>query len=101
MKSDNYRAICLTSSICKLFDALVIEREYDKLLTSDLQFAYKKGHSTDLNIMILKDTVSYYLSNDTPVYCCMIDASKAFDRLNIIKIVNILLQRNINPSVMI
>jgi hypothetical protein len=43
----------------------------------------------------LKETVSYYLSNDSPVYCVMLDATKAFDRVNYCKLFNELQKRNL------
>jgi len=33
-------------------------------------------------IFLLKQTVSYYVSKDTPVFSAFLDASKAFDKNN-------------------
>jgi len=50
------------------------------LATTDSQFGFKPKHGTDMCIFLLKYTVSYYLSKDTPVFSAFLDASKAFDR---------------------
>jgi hypothetical protein len=43
---DNYRGISLCSSICKLFDLVIIDKYKVELSTSNLQFGFKNGHST-------------------------------------------------------
>ena len=50
--------------------------------TTDNQFGLKEGHSTDHCIFALKNILQYYKSNNSPVYSCFLDASKAFDRVN-------------------
>ena len=55
-------------------------------LTSDLQFAYKQNHSTSMCTLTLKEVVKYYTSRQGQVYCCLLDASKAFDRVRFDKL---------------
>ena len=45
---DNYRGISLSNSINKVFDYVIIELYQDKLISFDMQFAYKTQHSTAL-----------------------------------------------------
>ncbi len=52
------------------------------LYTNDNQFAYKKGHSTDICIYLLKEALRFYTKHCSPIYVCFLDASKAFDKLN-------------------
>ena len=40
--SENYRAIALCNSICKLVDIILIEQYSDALYTSDLQIGFKR-----------------------------------------------------------
>ena len=65
--SNNYRSIALCSIIGKLIDLVLLNKLADKLVTSDLQFGFKKGHSTSMCTQLLKETVSYYTSNDSSV----------------------------------
>ena len=49
---------------------------------------------------VLKEVVSHYNSNASNVFACSLDATKAFNRVNCVKPVNPLLERNL-PSVII
>jgi hypothetical protein len=60
--SANYRGIAISSVFTKLFDNIVLLRYSEKLISSPLQFGFKKGHSTNLCTMVLKETIAYYLS---------------------------------------
>ena len=94
---ENYRGIALCSSLYKLFELVLIQVQGHKLDTSDMQYAYKHGHSTTMATTVLKDTVNHFITNGSSVYCCFIDASKAFDRLRHDLLFELLLQRNVNP----
>ena len=97
ISSDNYRGICLCSSIVKVIDMIMLKRSGDKLQTSGLQFAYKPGMSTTMSTTIVKEVASYYNSNGSPVYACLLDASKAFDRIRYDKLFQTLLDRKFPP----
>ena len=98
--SNNYRGICLSSIICKIIDLIILGRYLDKLSSSQLQFGFKSGCSTNMCTLLVKETVNYYTHNSSSVYCCLLDATKAFDRINYNKLFNLLIHRNI-PSVVI
>ena len=42
----HYRGIALSSLFCKLFNACIIGKHYEKLYSNSLQFAYKPNAST-------------------------------------------------------
>ncbi len=50
--------------------------------------------STTMCSTVLKEVVQYYKSNDSPVYGCVLDASKTFDRIKYDKLFEILLERH-------
>ena len=91
--SRNYRGIALTSSVNKVLEWIIILKHGDTLTTSNLQFAYKKEHSTSMCTLSLKEVARYYTARQGQVYCCMIDATKAFDRIRYDKLFTILIQR--------
>ena len=95
-KSSNYRGIALISALSKLNDIILKERYGKKYLyTSNFQFAYKEHHSTIMCYNVVKETANYYLRNNSNVYCCMLDASKAFDYVHYDKLFTILRQRGL------
>ena len=65
--------------------------------TSDNQFGFKEKLSTNMCTFALNETISYYTKNGSKVYALFLDASKAFDRLNYVKLFNKLLQKKMCP----
>ena len=83
----------------KLFDIIVLEEQHHSLITDELQFGFKKNASTVLCTSLLMETVEYYNDNDTD-YLLLRDASKAFDRVEYVKLFTILRDRKICPIVL-
>ena len=79
---DNYRPIAIASTISKLLEKILLDRLSNYLLTSSHQFGFKPKHSTDACIYVLKEAVDFYVGQQSSVYLCFLDASKAFDRVN-------------------
>ena len=92
--SDNYRGIALTSCINKVLDWVILLKYANYLKTSNLQFAYKERNSTALCTLALKEVAKYYTSRRDRVYCCLLDATKAFDRVRFDKLFEILIVDN-------
>ena len=94
---DNYRGISLSNSINKVFDYVIIELYQNTLVSSDMQFAYKSQHSTALCTcsVVYLETLQYYRQYGSQVYSCLLDASKAFDRIHYGKLFNILISRKL------
>ena len=92
---DNYRGIALCSALCKVIDILIIDKYSEKLLTSELQFSFKSEHSTNMCTSIFKEVCSYYKARNTDVFVCLLDASKAFDRVHYGKLFELLNKRKV------
>ena len=73
--SSNYRGIALSSIF---FDQIILSRYADKLCASDLQFRFKRHHSTSMCTMVLKEAILYYANNYSSVFCILLDGTKAF-----------------------
>ena len=97
--SDNYRPIAIATSFSKIIESLIHKRIDGFLSTADNQFGFRKHHSTDLCIFVLKDVVNYYLSLNTPVFMCFLDIKKAFDRVNHFNLFKKLLDRGVPPYI--
>ena len=61
--------------------------------STDMQFRFKQCHSTILCSLIFKEIVKHYLNGGSNVYSCMLDASKAFDRVYYGNLFRILLKK--------
>jgi len=93
--SDNYRGICLCSSLTKVYEWVLVTKYADKLCSSNLQFSFKEDHSTVNCCLTLKEVIKYYNNRGSDVYACVLDASKAFDRVQHDKLFELLKQRGI------
>ena len=54
--SANYRGIAICSVFNKVFDNVLLQRYSDLLISTDLHYGFKGGHSTNLRTMVLKET---------------------------------------------
>jgi Reverse transcriptase (RNA-dependent DNA polymerase) len=93
--SNNYRRITLSSIFGKIFYIIFINKHYDDLSTSELQFGLKKKRSMNHCSMVLKETIAYYVQQDSMVYCTMLDVTKAFDRVQYCKLFRLLVDRKL------
>ena len=98
--SENYRGIALSSILGKVFDLIIIQRYGHALSSSDLQFSFKETHSTVMCSAAIKEVTSHYLHNKSYVYACMLDATKAFDKVSFSKLFALLLKRDI-PAIIL
>ena len=93
-----YRGISLSHSINKVFDYVIIELYRENLMSYDLQFAYKTQHSTALCSVVHLETLQYYRQNGSQVFSCLLDASKAFDRIHYGNLFNMLFYRSLSQN---
>ena len=92
---NNYRPITLSSSTSEEFQHIILLRPEEYLWTTDNQFGFTSGHSTDLCIYALSELIEYFKSRSTSVYVAFLDASKAFDRMSHWSLFGKLIDRNV------
>ena len=78
---NNYRGITISPIASKVFEHVLKNKFAHHLGTSFYQFGFKKGKSTMHALFCLRETINYYISHGSHVFCSFLDASKAFDRL--------------------
>ena len=72
--SKNYRSIAISSLILKVFDNCILLL-FGQLLSNDaLQCSWA-----------VHETISYRLRRGSSVFCCLLDFSKAFNKVNFVK----------------
>lgn len=97
--SSNYRAIALSSPLAKILDWVILHKCSDILITSDNQYGFKEHSSTTQCTFSLMETVNYFKTNNSDAYVLLLDASQAFDKVNYVKLFNLLMKRSVNPLV--
>ena len=85
------------NSINKLFDYVIIDLRGDTLLTLEMQVGFKPKHSITLCTTVLKEIINYYVRRNSIIYCCFLDASKAFDKIHLGKLFKTLISKK-RPS---
>ena len=98
--SDNYRSIALSSILSKILDKVILAKCKAALKTSDHQFGFKERHSTHQCSFIVNEVITEYLRQGSSMYICLLDASKAFDRLAYVQLFSELSKRHLCPFVM-
>ena len=79
----NYRPVSLTSVPCKIMERVVsahiIEYLVDSSVLSPHQFGFRKGHSTEDQLLLFYGQVSRWVDRGDSVDVVFLDFSKAFD----------------------
>ena len=97
--STNYRAIALSSIFGKLLDHIILHKNHEHFSTSCYQFGFKAKHSTGMCTFVVNETIQYYLNRNNDVYCTLLDATKAFDRVEYVRLFRCLIEKGICPIV--
>ena len=88
--SCNVRAIALSNPRAKVFDWIILNKQSSVFETCDLQFGFKAKSSTSKCSFALMET-NYFQSNNSEVHVLLLDATRAFDRVNYVKLFQLLI----------
>ena len=77
--SNNYRPIAIATITSKVLESLILVKCEEFLYTSDNQFGFKSGHSTEFCIYTLQEYIEVYKRRNTIVFVTFLDA---FDRID-------------------
>ena len=98
--SANYRGIALASSLSKILEWCIILGNPKVFSSCDFQFGFKRGVSTSMCTQFLKNVVHHYNRGGSPVYCCLLDASKAFGLVDHEVLFSKLITRDLHPAIL-
>ena len=93
--SKNYRAIAISSLILKILDICVLLLVGHLLSSDDLQFGFQKGCSTLQCTWAVQETIGHFVRNESDVFVCLLDFSKAFDKVNFEELFKKLMERKV------
>ena len=97
--SEKYRGIALSAICNKLFEYIILLKYGHMLCAGDLQFAYKADSSTKQCTWMAREVITYYNNNGSDVYSCLLDCSKAFDRIRHDKLLRKLVSKGLPPVI--
>ena len=91
----NYRPVSIIYIIAKIFESLISLR-FGYLFSSHTnQFGFCAGGGCNKAMFVFNNTVKYFREKNSNVYICVLDITKAFDRLNHFSIFQCLLERGL------
>ena len=79
--SSNYRPITLSNLLSQLLEKLILLKIDHLLTTDDLQFGFKRRHSTSHAVFVLRSCIDYYVKHGSSTIVTFLDCSKAFDKV--------------------
>ena len=98
--SDSYRPIMQSSCILKLAEMCILYVLDSRIPLNTRQCGYTKNVSAADPTLLLKETVyKYCVEKKFVAFALFVDLSKAFDRVNHLKLGNILLKKRVPPDV--
>ena len=77
-----------------------MKEQCTSLSTDVLQFEFKPHSSTTICTSLLRDTIEHYNEYGNECYLLLLDASKAFDRVDYVKLFRIVRDRKLCPIVL-
>ena len=98
--SNNYRSIAISSVILKLLDWVIILLYEVSLQVDTLQFSYQPNCSTTMCTWMVIETIDYFLRNNSEVFICTMDMTKAFDKVKHSILFQKLLKRHVPPIIL-
>ena len=81
--ANNFRPVAIAIILSKLFEHIILHICSKVFKTSDNQFGFKAKVLSDMCVFTLKQLISSYHKQSSPVYCAFLDASKVFIELTI------------------
>jgi len=66
----------------KILEHVLLNRLQEHLKAAVNQFGFKRGHSTLMPTLLLKELLKFCIDHGSTMFVCFLDANKAFDRVD-------------------
>ena len=97
--SENFRPVMSSSVTFKLLEYCLLPVLNKHIDLNKRQFGFRKDASCFSTVTIFKEIVHSYKSEKSNVYCCMVNFTKAFDRVDAKLLVRKLKQTSVPPLI--
>lgn len=91
----NYRGISLLDTIMKLFTGIIADSICDLVPINEQQQGFRKKRSTTDAIYVIRQIIEKAIEFNNPVFMCFVDLIKAFDKIKLSDVTNILKEPNV------
>ena len=95
---NNFRVIGLTPITTKIIEKTILNKCPKVKQHNHMQFGFAENSSTIHAELFIKETIQKYNSEHTPIYLCSLDAEKAFDTFNWLKLFTTTFKTNCTKS---
>ena len=99
MSCEQFRPIKIVPILFKVLECCIINCCNESLITHSNQFAYKKGGGYEKVVFYVNLVINYFMQHNSKVFVNTLDASAAFDRINIYGMLSKLMKLNVNFSI--
>jgi endonuclease/exonuclease/phosphatase family metal-dependent hydrolase len=96
---ENYRGISLLCSTLKLLTSILRDKMESIITNREEQQGFRSNRSTTDAIFILRQVREKSLEYNTPAFLCFVDLTKAFDRVKLKDVIDILIEQNVPSQV--
>ena len=97
--SDNFRPVMNSSMFLKVFEHCIKPDTVKYLNINGLQFGFTPGSGPLDAVSFVKETILKYKFDNSNVFCAALDLSRAFDRVNITKLLKKIYDTKIPGSI--
>ncbi|CAF1011374.1 unnamed protein product, partial [Brachionus calyciflorus] len=97
----NLRPVAISDCLSNLFESILLDMLNDEHNDHFKQFGFKKNSSCQHAVWTAKQAIEKCVRTRKWAYICAIDASKAFDKVNRIKLWKELIKKKLSPCIII
>lgn len=95
----NYRTITLMNTTLKLMTKIISNEITNKYNIREEQMGFRQNRSTTDAIFVIRQITEKAIEFDVPAYICLIDLTKAFDRVRLRDVIDILNEENMPQQI--